>query len=249
MMKKIIIILIFCLLSISANAQEIPNFTIMTEDWAPYNFSKAGEIRGISTDIMVLMLKKIGSSQTRSEIELLPWARAYEKLKKEPNTILFTTTRTKKRENMFKWVGPIFEIDFYLWALKSEKIQINSAAELVEYRIGTLRYDVLEDILIEETGMKVSDFDRVSRNLFNTKKLYAKRVDLIATSAKTIQQTSKELGLNPNLFKKVYSLGSKSMNFAFHKDTPDSIINLFEIAFFDLKQEGKINKIFDKYTE
>lgn len=249
MMKKIIIILIFCLLSISANAQEIPNFTIMTEDWAPYNFLEAGETRGISTDIMVLMLKKIGSSQTRSEIELLPWARAYEKLKKEPNTILFTTTRTKKRENMFKWVGPIFEIDFYLWALKSEKIQINSAAELVEYRIGTLRYDVLEDILIEETGMKVSDFDRVSRNLFNTKKLYAKRVDLIATSAKTIQQTSKELGLNPNLFEKVYSLGSKSMNFAFHKDTPDSIINLFETAFFDLKQEGEINKIFDKYTE
>jgi polar amino acid transport system substrate-binding protein len=249
MMKKIIIILIFCLLSISANAQEIPNFTIMTEDWAPYNFSEAGETRGISTDIMVLMLKKIGSSQTRSEIELLPWARAYEKLKKEPNTILFTTTRTKKRENMFKWVGPIFEIDFYLWALKSEKIQINSAAELVEYRIGTLRYDVLEDILIEETGMKVSDFDRVSRNLFNTKKLYAKRVNLIATSAKTIQQTSKELELNPNLFEKVYSLGSKSMNFAFHKDTPDSIINLFETAFFDLKQEGEINKIFDKYTE
>jgi hypothetical protein len=59
MMKKIIIILIFCLLSISANAQEIPNFTIMTEDWAPYNFSEAGETRGISTDIMVLMLKKL----------------------------------------------------------------------------------------------------------------------------------------------------------------------------------------------
>lgn len=41
-------------------------------------------------------------------------------------------------------------------------------------------------------------------------------------TSKLIQQTSKELGLNPNLF---------------------------ETAFFDLIQEGEINKIFDKYTD
>lgn len=245
--KVIIISCLILLISTPIYASQIAEFTIMTEEWRPYNFSEDSQIKGISTDILVLILDKIGSKQNRSDIEIYPWARAYNQAQTKANTILYTTARTKARKDLFKWVGPIFKIEFNLWAAKKRNIEINSVADLNQYQIGTLRYDVLESILLTNTNLEKNNLDRVSSNILNTKKLYKNRIDLVATSNKTMVQTSHDLELNTDWFENVYSFGEKSMNFAFHKNTPDYIIESFQAAFDELKANGQIAEIFNKY--
>jgi len=231
------------------SAGTIPQFRIMTEEWEPYNFKKDGIIQGISTDMLLLMLKKIGSTQGRKDIMLLPWARGYNMLQNKSGTILFTTTRTQERENMFKWVGPIFEIELNLYALKKRHIKINSIDDIKKYRIGTQREDVVESLLIKKSGMKVTDFERVAASILNIKKLYAGRIDLVPQCKETTLIKCREAGIDPDAFESVFTLDKKSNYYAFHKDTPDEIIKIFQSAFDELKHEGRLSEIFDKYQK
>lgn len=244
-LSLIFILLFFPISTIYAGT--VPRFTIMTEEWEPYNFQKDGVVKGISTDILVLMLEKTGSSQGRNDIIIYPWVRAYKHTQENPGTILFTTTRTEKREKMFKWVGSIFEIEFNIYALKSRNIKINSPEDLKKYKIGTLRGDVTEDLLVKNAGLIKDNFYQVGLNLRNTKKLSAGRIDLIAQSNDTTIATCREAGIDPNTFEAVLMLDKKSMYYAFHKDTPDSLITIFQMAFDDIKNSGKLTEIFQNY--
>lgn len=240
--------LLFNLLCVSiVDAANVPQFLIMTEEWEPYNFRKDGVVRGISADMLVLMLEKVGSTQGRSDIKIFPWIRAYKYIQKKPGTILFTTTRTKEREKRFKWVGPIIEIEFSIHALKSRNIKINSPEDLKKYKIGTLRGDVTEDLLIKKAGMKRSEFSQVSANISNTKKLLSNRVDLIAQNKDTLRAICKQIGTNPDKFEAVFTLDKKAMYYAFHKDTPDSVIKMFQTAFDEIKKKGKLDEILRQY--
>lgn len=241
-------IMSFLFLPIHAGyAESMPTFLITTEDWEPYNFMRDGIVQGISTDIFVLMLEKTGSSQGRKDIEIYPWIRAYKMTLERPNTVLYTTARTDERENLFKWVGPIFETHFTLYALKSRHIKINALNDLKKYKIGTVRGDAYEDLLTEKTGMTVRDFYRVALNIQNTKKLMNGRIDLAAQSMDTTVHTSREAGLDPELFEPVFLLETIGMYYAFNKDTQDFVISRMQNAFDDLKNEGKLTEIFQKY--
>lgn len=240
--------IIFLFFTVSAiYADTVPKFTIMTEEWEPYNFQKDGVVKGISADMLVLILERIGSAQGRNDIRIYPWARAYKMIQQNSGTLLFTTTRTRERDKIFKWVGPIFEVEYFIYALKNRNIKINSYEDLRKYKIGTLRGDVVEDLLVKNAGMKISDFDQVSSNIQNTRKLWVGRIDLVPQSKNTTIHTCKEAGLNPDEFEPVFTLGKQSMYYAFHKETPDSVITMFQTAFDDIQNEGKLAEIFKKY--
>lgn len=238
---------VLCVSISTSDAGNVPPLTIMTEEWNPYNFEKDGIVQGISTDILVLMLERIGSTQGRKDIKISTWIRAYKMLQQEPNTLLFTTVRTEEREHMFKWVGPIFETEMNIYALKTRKITIHSVEDLKKYKIGTLRGDVTEDLLIKKVGLKLTDFQQVASNVQNTQKLMAGRIDLMAHSKETMIATCQEAGFDIDAFEPVFLLEKTQAYYAFHQDTPDAVIALFQTAFDELKQEGKLVEIFHQY--
>ena len=45
-----------------------------TEEWAPYNFSEKGVVRGIATDIL---RAACSAEKLDCDIHMMPWARAY----------------------------------------------------------------------------------------------------------------------------------------------------------------------------
>jgi polar amino acid transport system substrate-binding protein len=71
-----------------------------------------GKITGSSAEVVREILRRLNQPDN---ITILPWARGYHLLKSRPNVVLFSTTRTKERENLFHWVGPLCtsRIGFY----------------------------------------------------------------------------------------------------------------------------------------
>lgn len=80
------------------------DLTAYTVDWAPYNYSEQGAIKGFSTDMLRAMCQ---SAKIDCDIRMVPWARAYKTVQTTPNTLVFTTARKPSREGEFLWVGPI----------------------------------------------------------------------------------------------------------------------------------------------
>jgi len=232
-----------------AAADTVPKFTIYTENYKPYNFEKDGKIQGIAVELLTQMLEKTGSSQTLTDIKLVPWARGYDAVQKNEKTLLFSTARTEEREDLFKWVCPIKTITEELWALKSKNIKLNTLKDAAKYRIGTLRNDVGEQLVVSRCGVPVDKLQRANKYEFNVKKLMAGRIDLFPMSHISLTVFSKELGLDINKFESVFVLNTSHLCFAFSKDTSDDVIAKFQKALDELIEAGAPQQLTKKYME
>ena len=79
---------------------------LVTEDVAPINMvgPAEGEVRGIVTE---LIDKALVESHISYDVSVHSWAHAYDLALSEPNTCVYSTSRTEERQSLFKWVGPI----------------------------------------------------------------------------------------------------------------------------------------------
>lgn len=241
-------ILFFSLLVLPgiSSGQELPEFQILTEDWVPYQYEEDGKLKGISVDLIVLLLQRVGSKQNRKDIKLYPWARGYDMLMNKENTILFSTTRTVEREKLVKWVGPIFSNSTILVGQKSKNMKIETKKDLHKYRIGTIINDSSE-LFMNRLGVPSGKLHRNVNSSNNIKKLEADRIDLVVTNWVEFKIMANNLNINPNLYEQVYEVDRSEIYYAFHRDTPDWIIYKFQSELERIKAHGELDTLKKKY--
>jgi polar amino acid transport system substrate-binding protein len=242
---SLITVLIF-FIPVCLYAQSADELKIMTEEYPPYNFESNNTAKGIAVDMMVQILKKVGSSQKRDDIIFFPWARGYNDTLRIPNSCLFSTTRTKERENLFKWVGPVGINKLVLTARKDRNIKINSIEDLKNYKIGVIFEDVAEQVLVGK-GISKDALECVSKTIHNIKKLNSGRIDLWGYGEDTAKWELKKHGGNPADYETVFIIQSNDLYFAFYKETDDALIKKFQIALDELKEAGEYQKVLDHY--
>ncbi|MCP3942134.1 MAG: ABC transporter substrate-binding protein [Desulfobacteraceae bacterium] len=247
-LKSLLVIFIVLISSSVVFATGFPKLLIATEEYAPYNFKKDGKVQGIAVDMMVELLKKVGSSQSLKDIKLGSWARGYKNVLEKPNAVLFSTTRTKEREGLFKWVCPINTLITEAIALKSRNIKITSNKELLNYKIGTVRDDVGDQLVIT-AGVPKDKLDRVSSYEVNIKKLNGGRIDLYISSMSNVTVYANKMGIDPDRFESVYVLDESHLCYAFNKGVSDDVINKLQTAYNELIADGTFDKISKKYKK
>lgn len=251
--KTVVIFTIFLTLvyATSLSAQSLDHLKIWTETYPPYNLIVKRELKGISVDLMVQMLKKVKSKLTRTDIKLGPWARGYNSVLEDKNAVLFSTTRTKEREKLFKWVGPIIPTIISVFAKKEKNVVISSLEDLKKYRIGVVRDDIGEQLLTAG-GVSVKKYNRISGLKVITrslKKLNKGRIDLFAYEQSAVKWEIKKNGFNLDDYEVVYILKEGELYYAFHKDSPDFLIQKMQKALDGVKKDGEYQKILDRYLK
>lgn len=68
-------------------AQEL---TLITEEWAPFNFTFLGKPTDSSVQVVEEIVRRLGRTE---RVQSMPWARGYKLALTKPNTVLFSTTR------------------------------------------------------------------------------------------------------------------------------------------------------------
>ncbi|MEI8631015.1 hypothetical protein P4S72_00655 [Vibrio sp. PP-XX7] len=72
----------------------------------------------------------------------------------EKDILIYSIARTKERESLFKWVGPIAPYNVYLFKLKARSdIIVNTLEDVKKYRIGGAYQDVKQLYLVSQ-GIK-----------------------------------------------------------------------------------------------
>ena len=244
--KTLFIILI---LTVTAYSQPKNYINMLTEHYPPYNMKIDGKLTGMSVEILNEMLKQMQSKQSIGDVKLSNWSRAYTITLKKKNTMLFSTTRTKERELLFKWVGPIKNVDIGLIAPKRKNIKINNISDLNKYIIGTVSKDVGEQLLIK-SGVRKKNMQYVSgENAINLsfKKMKRNRIDMFSYNTTVAFENAKDNGLDSNLYEIVYVLEKNALYFAFNLKTDDEVIEKWQKALDQIKQNGTYSKILKKY--
>lgn len=242
-MKKSIISIFLVMLFSSIVFSAKPPLTIYTEDnSAPLNFVEKGQLRGLSVEVVYEIMKRLGVSY---KIEVVPWARGYDKLESTPNVMLFSTTLTNQRRKLFQWVGPVARIKWAFYAKKDSNIQINNLQDAKNIgRIGTYRDDAREQFLKKEG---FTNLESVNSNVLNVRKLMRNRIDLMASSNVGISKTAIDAGYSRQDLREVFVIKTADLYLAFSSETPKSTVREWNKAFLSMINDGTFAAIYKRW--
>ena len=239
---KVRIALLLSLLFASPLGAE--SLRIVTEDFPPYNFQVEGEAKGLSSEVVLAVLKQIGS---QAKIEFFPWSRAYEMAQTEKNMLIFSIARIPEREALFHWVGSIAPYKTSLYKLKTNKtIQVNSIDEAKKYQIGVSLEDVVLTYLRSQNFPSLST---VSTDVLNIRLLANNRIDLVAYDEASFIHTLSSEGLDAALFERIFRLEdiSDQLYMAFSLGSDAELISAFEAGLEAIKANGVYDQIQARY--
>lgn len=221
------------LLLICATALAAPPLRLLTEDNPPFNQSGiGGRVEGLSSVIVREMFRRSSLSYS---IELEPWLRAYNSALLENNTCVYSTIRTEARERQFKWVGPLVETPWALFARAGSK----SIASLESVRasvIGGYSGDAVAQYLVSNGfNVELSASDQL-----NMRKLAAGRIDYWATG----KIRGQYLLAHEKLFhlKPVLVFNTSFMYLACNRGLPDLVIRQLNDSLHSMQRDGFLSQ-------
>ncbi len=242
-----ILLLVCALLPVRSYAIEL---TILTENYPPYNYSEDenGKVTGFTTELVEAILKETGNEHLT--IELYPWKRAYVMVQKEPNILLFTMARTKERDDLFKWVGPVAERVQWMWKLKKRTdMNIKTLKDAENYTVTVVPDSAVYQYLVSQGFTDGKQLKPVPDGDLSTKKFLIGRDDLLFDTKLGMVYRLKLMGKSTDLVEPVLALPSTGNYYlAFSLRTPDSTVSLFQEVLDDLKSNGTFDRILQKYT-
>ncbi|MBU2872923.1 transporter substrate-binding domain-containing protein [Marinobacter salexigens] len=232
------------LAAVPASASE--KLYLYTENFPPYNMSATGRafehnensIDGICTEMVKAILQ---ATDLDYVIKLRNWNYGYNRALSKANHGIFCTTYTEERAPLFKWVGPLAQNLWTVFAPPGSTFTMEKLEDAKGKTIGGYRNDVRSEYLLKR-GYDVSVID--SDDL-NPKRLVLGQIDLwiaerLAGPYLASQQDVE--GLVP-----VFSFNDVDLYLAMSPDTPDEVIEELNEALEITKKDGIFDAIGTKY--
>jgi len=228
--------------SFGGQAEEIE---VVTEYLEPYQIKNSdGSLGGFSTDVVEALFK---ITQDQANIQVMPWARAYEVALHSPNVLIYSIAHTLIRDNKFHWIGALKDERLYFWGLKKHYTKSNyQVSELKKYKIAVSRNSNTAQYLIAQD---FSNIYQLSNERQNMDMLFVDRVDLILATQITIETRAKNLGYD---FKDLQRLNevaalNNKLSIAFSLGTSPALIKKYKAAFQQLVANGQLAKLKEKW--
>ncbi|MCV2354704.1 transporter substrate-binding domain-containing protein [Paucibacter sp. B2R-40] len=214
------------------------HLSLVTEEYPPYNMSDAkGQVGGISTQIVKALMAEAGLAH---DVTIFPWARAISMARAQPNTCVYSMSRTPEREAHYKWIGPLVYNDWALFALTDTvpEPRPTRLEELMEARIGSYQGDAIVSYL-QARGHRV---DVASSDDVNPKKLQMGRIDYWATGRLIGQYRLQQQGIQG--IAPMLNFNRSDMYLACNAQMPDALVKRLNASLISLDKQGVIKKIY-----
>ncbi len=223
-------------------------FNLVTLNYPPYEYKQDGKLSGFAAEIVEEAFKRMGHE---IKVDVLPWARALQRVKIGSADAIFTAYLTEERTQFLDYSKEVVmpqEVSFF--TLKSSPIQYNGdLSVLADSHIGLqikLSYGDKFD-----SARKAGLFKKikaVSRSSSNFKKLLAGRLDVIINNKYGAMYQFKQLGVMDQVRELKPAIQSVPSYIAFSKKRQLSKIrDLFDIELRKMKEEGRWQQIIDNY--
>ncbi|HEV7816506.1 MAG TPA: transporter substrate-binding domain-containing protein [Janthinobacterium sp.] len=206
---------------------------------APSSMLVGDEVVGRETEKIRQIMERTGIAY---KIDLLPWKRAYMLAEQGNNTCVYATSRTPEREKLFKWVGPLEEIDWILIGRPDGTIKLKTLEDARNLRIGTYNGDVREEYL-RAHGFHVQS---VPNDAYNPQKLLMGRIDVwtvaVPVGSALLSQWEWAGKLVPLL-----TFHNIKAYLACNPSVPDELVERMNAALADMRRAGEMIRLGRKY--
>ncbi|MCU4674143.1 ABC transporter substrate-binding protein [Catenovulum sp. 2E275] len=236
-------IIIFVIITTNIKAQEL---TILTHQWAPYNFKEQDIITGISTELVESALHMTGF---KYKLQLYPFKRALYTAQTTPNTMFFTVARIPQLETKFKWIGPLHPRVVYLYRLKKRTdIQISSIEDIKKYQTGALLGGSVEQFFKTNGFQEKEDYFLTATSEQLLKLLAKGRADLIPGDPLDLAYQMQNSEYNFSDLEQAFLLSDIGGYYiAVNQETADEVVAKIQTALDKIINAGSREVIINKY--
>lgn len=251
MYKKILTaaFLAFALLGpMGSSAADFGDLNIFTEYYPPFNYEEENETKGISVDLLLEVTDEMGVDFEKSDIQLKQWSKVYQQTKDQPGNMLFSTTRTEERENLFKWAGPISSNQFCLIVKKDSGVTVTDIDDIMEkdLKITVVHDDVAQQLLLSKGVPADNMIDRPFPGLC-IMDLHRGNVDAMAYGKHAVMWMLGLYGFDSYDYKSAHTIQEADLYYAFNPGVDDGIVNRFQKALDTVKASGRFDMILQEY--
>jgi polar amino acid transport system substrate-binding protein len=217
-----------------------------TEPLPPLDYERDGQPRGFSVELLQALARRAGLGV---DIAVLPWPRAVILAAQDTRSVLFTLTRTEEREHQYKWVGPIARRRIVLYRLADRQdVTVNALDDLHHLRVGVARESATARQLAQQgfaASLEVAANDDATMRM-----LIAHHVDAIAMLDFAAAWHSSRQGSDFAALHPLITLDdSHEYYFGLHKDAPDALVASLQHALDELRRDGELERLTQRYLQ
>ncbi len=222
-------------------------YLLFTSQYPPYEMSSDGSqfahdkesIIGICTEVIKSLMDK---ANIHYQMRLRVWSHAYERVQRNEKNGIFCVVRNEEREDLFRWVGPIADMEWSLFAMKDAKITLRNIEQAKQYRIGGAKNDVISNYLIAK-GLDVSV---IFNDMKNPIRLKTGSIDLWASDSVTGPYLAADVA-DVTKIEKVLTFQSKPMYLGMSLDVDSEVIQRLNNILKEMQQSGEVDAIRSSY--
>lgn len=245
MLKKIAYFLVVAILALTGCNSEkntTHHLTIVSEEYAPLNYTEEGNFTGQVTEVVKALLT---ITHTDATLDVIPWEEGYERVLTEPNTALFTTVMTPERKAHLQWVGPVTALDTNFYALKGSGIVIKTLQDAKKVpSIAAVRGHYTEEMLKEEGFANLISCQDDQAAL---QKLYNGEVQLYISSNIAMPALLQSAGAATEEVENLFTVSTDLAYIAFSPNTSSALVAQWQTALDEMKRDGRFDTIYAKW--
>ncbi|GAB2910574.1 substrate-binding periplasmic protein [Rheinheimera gaetbuli] len=239
-MRKALILIASLLWPCAAAAEtgSAVSLRLYTEEYPPWNFTHDGEVTGLNTELIQLLLNKLGFY---GQFEIVPWGRAQLFTQTQADSCFFSAVRTLERETLYQWVGPLSTEYVQLFSINPTQPKFNQLSDAAKLRIGGQTADAFTDYGVSK-GLKVQ---RIAEIPVNLSMLQLQRIDLWLAGSIGGPYIAAEKGIL--IYPVATSADAFELWLACSLELPEQVVHQLNNALQLSKQDGTLDEILQRY--
>lgn len=241
------------LLAISAYAEQTETKPIqlhfVTDEFPPLQIQIDGEAKGYVVEFIQALVDEAAKELPMQidQVQFVPWKRAMSMSEHGENCLMFSVSRTPKREERFYWIGRVSPYKVTLYRHKNgPEVSPKTLDDLTEYRFGTQAGGAFEELL-KQSGF--TDIVTVTYARRAIKMAQAGRVDFTPLVHSSYHYRMEQYGLDPNDFVPTLDIDelSKELWLIAGKKTAPEVITALKQAYQRLEQQELLKQLIKAY--
>ena len=220
---------------------------LFTEVSPPHSYGTGRDttrqVTGASVELVNEIQKRVGYV---NKINLSTWTDAYTPPQYLPNSAVFTTARTPKRESLFQWVGPLCTFRACFYTLAGSGITIETIAQARALKsVGTPKEWYTNDYLTQNGFTNIVSTAVTSQEAFN--QLFNGEVEALLMTADDMEWLAEARGVPLTVVTKHIEALIMDGYIAFSLNTPATLVQQWQTSLNAMKADGSFEIIRKKW--